>query len=71
MDNGNSIGGFVCDNDLAGSNCTHMVYEADAKGNEVARVRIPASHSATHTSGAAGQAYRALPLKTLRGEGHM
>lgn len=41
LENGRTVGGFSCDGTLAGSNCTHMVYEADAAGRERARVRIP------------------------------
>ena len=61
LSNGHTIGGFVCDNTLAGSECTIMVYEADEDGKELARLRMPSSNRS-------GMAYRALPLDSIGGE---
>lgn len=59
LGNGNTIGGFVCDNDMAGSDCSTMVYEVSPSGVELSRLRVPASST---------QSYRALPLTSVSGE---
>lgn len=61
LDNGNTIGALSCDNSRVGVNCSHVVFEADSNGAEVARGFVPAP-----ASGDFG--YRGLPLSTLGGE---
>ena len=72
LTNGHTVGGFSCDNELAGAACTHMVYIADARGEEVARIRVPAPPAGDDDdeagTGGLGFGYRALPLGTLAGE---
>merc|ERR1712046_484971 len=68
LSNGNTLGAFVCDNALAGSNCTHMLYEVDSTGKEVSRFRIPALDSSTVDTGKAAQGYRGLPMDSIAGE---
>jgi len=60
--NGNTVGALSCDNERVGVNCTHVVFEADPKGIEVARALIPS----TGNRGSVG--YRGLQLITLGGE---
>ena len=78
--NGHTVGAFSCDSALAGAGCTHMVYEADASGAELARVRVPAVagalaaavlppwHAAELAPDHDAAGYRALPFETLAGE---
>lgn len=66
LSSGNTLGGFVCDNDQAGSNCTHMLYEANPEGKEVARFRIPLAVKTAPGERLMG--YRGLPLDSIGGE---
>jgi len=75
LTNGNTVGGFSCDStaahhDASGKlDCSHMAYEADKDGKELARMRVPlplVQPTSGPRGGAAG--YRALPLTTLAGE---
>ena len=69
LTNGHTVGGFSCDNELAGAACTHMVYVADAHGAEVARIRVPAPAAGDDDeTSVGGFGYRALPLGSLAGE---
>ena len=81
LPNGNTVGAASCDNDQAGTDCTHIVYEADAKGDEVARVTVPNPSDSNPMAYAAwqlremggrpsrgGMGYRGLPLFSLGGE---
>ena len=73
--NGHTVGTASCDSTKAGTGCTHIVYEADEQGNEVARATVLKSTSGDDDesqgySGAAGDpfGYRGLPIKSLGGE---
>lgn len=59
--NGNTVGALSCDNSRVGVNCTHVVFEANSKGSEVARTVVPQPKTG-------GFGYRGTALSTLGGE---
>lgn len=64
--NGNTVGALSCDNSRVGDNCTHAIFEANSKGEEVARALVP--QIAGGGKGIQGSGYRGLPLGTIQGE---
>ena len=65
MVNGNTVGTLPCDNDRVGFGCSHMVFEVDANGRELARVFIHGS-AAVNAQGMGG--YRGISVNALAGE---
>lgn len=64
LENGHTVGACSCDNDRVGSDCTHVAFEANQKGEEICRLVVPKPlNSSGHDFG-----YRGLPIKTLGGE---